>query len=323
MSTPLNPRKFLLNHGQAALIDLLRSVNYRLQPGLVRDLCHVLRTSLPWLIAGPRGGGKTALAEALAEACALPIFYLQGMDGITLEDIIGRWDRQAQDMHVRYEVEFGKRPLAEVREEIHSREFFLFADPLAAYAYAEANGLPPIFILDEADKLDVRAQDMLLQLLGRGFAYVPGLGKVGVSDQSLWPVVIILSNDMRHELSAPFRSRCLFSMLPMPNIIEQAEILHLRCSDAPLTLVREMAKVLDALQSIASISDKPGPREAIQLIRALHGAGIATLNREVLDEHVAFLAKNQKDILNIEKATDRLAVAARSPHQLIDAWGTI
>lgn len=320
MTNPINPRVFLKENGEEALKALLRSVGYRLQPALVRDLCHSLRTSLPWLISGPRGGGKTALAEAVAQSCHLPVFYLQGMEGITIEDIIGRWDRQGQDMHVRYEVEFGKRELASVRKEVFTRDYFIFGDPLGAYAYAEENGIPPVLIIDEADKLSERVQDMLLQLLGRGYAYVRGLGNIGVADQTLWPIVVILSNDIRYELSAPFRSRCLFSMLPMPSIVEQAEILHLRCPDAAQDLVRQIAKVLNEIQGIASISDKPGPREAIQLIRALSGAGIASIDRRVLDDHVAFLAKNQKDLLNFEKATDRLALAAKQPHQMIDAW---
>lgn len=316
----LNPRKFLKEHGNIALIELLQSVNYRLQPKLVRDLCHVLNTSLPWLIAGPRGGGKTALAEALAEACNLPMFYLQGMEGLGIEDVLGRWDRQAQDMHIEYEVRYGKKSLDEVKKDIFTRDFFQFADPLGAYKYAEETSFPPILIIDEADKLDVKIQDMLLQMLGRGYAYVPRLGRIGVPDQSVWPLVIILSNDMRHELSAPFRSRCLFSMLPMPTIVEQAQILHLRCPEAPVELVRQVAKVMDNLQGVASFSDKPGPREGISLLRALCGAGIASLNERVLEEHVAFLAKNQKDIVNLEKATARLAHAANSRHELIDKW---
>ena len=48
---------------------------------------HVLRSGKPWLIEGPRGGGKTALAEALALACNLPQFYLQGMEGLELGDV--------------------------------------------------------------------------------------------------------------------------------------------------------------------------------------------------------------------------------------------
>jgi len=41
----------------------------------------------PWLIEGPRGGGKTALGEALAQSLQPPLFLLQGMQGLTLDDV--------------------------------------------------------------------------------------------------------------------------------------------------------------------------------------------------------------------------------------------
>ena len=84
----INPRRLLDESGEQALADLLRGTGYVIQHGMLRDLCHVLRSGLPWLIEGPRGGGKTALAEALAEACNLPMFYLQGMEGLTLADVL-------------------------------------------------------------------------------------------------------------------------------------------------------------------------------------------------------------------------------------------
>ena len=103
----INPRRLLDESGEQALADLLRGTGYVIQHGMLRDLCHVLRSGLPWLIEGPRGGGKTALAEALAEACNLPMFYLQGMEGLTLADVLYDWDREAQTQWVRQAVAMG------------------------------------------------------------------------------------------------------------------------------------------------------------------------------------------------------------------------
>ena len=61
-----------------ALADMLASTGYIIQRRILIDLAHTLRSRKPWLIEGPRGGGKTALAEALAKACNLSTFYLQG-----------------------------------------------------------------------------------------------------------------------------------------------------------------------------------------------------------------------------------------------------
>src|SRR5438552_1636834 len=97
----INPRGLLAEKDADGLAELLRQTSYVIQPAMLRDLAHVLRSGLPWLIEGPRGGGKTALAEALAVACNLPMFYLQGMEGLTLADVLYDWDREGQTQWVR------------------------------------------------------------------------------------------------------------------------------------------------------------------------------------------------------------------------------
>ena len=84
----INPRGLLTDGYEQGLSDLLRSTGYVIQQNLLGDLAHVLRNCIPWLIEGPKGGGKTALAEALAEACNLPVFYLQGMEVLTIDDVL-------------------------------------------------------------------------------------------------------------------------------------------------------------------------------------------------------------------------------------------
>jgi MoxR-like ATPase len=101
----INPRLLLDEEGDIALADLLRGTGYVIQQPMLRDMAHVLKSCLPWLIEGPRGGGKTALAEALADACNLPIYYLQGMEGLNLADVLYDWDREGQTQWVRQAIE--------------------------------------------------------------------------------------------------------------------------------------------------------------------------------------------------------------------------
>jgi MoxR-like ATPase len=102
-----------------------------------------------------------------------------------------------------------------------AREFLLLGEALAAYETAAQQEAVPILICDEFDKVSEKIEDMLLQLFARGYAHIPRFGKIGVRDQSgksaRWPVVILLSNDQRHDLSSPMRSRCLYSWLPPPS----------------------------------------------------------------------------------------------------------
>src|SRR5438128_10306391 len=103
----IDPRLLIDSDGPEALADLLAQTGYVIQRRILIDLAHTLRSRKPWLIEGPRGGGKTALAEALAKACNLSTFYLQGMDELGLDDVLYSWDREAQTQMVRQELAAG------------------------------------------------------------------------------------------------------------------------------------------------------------------------------------------------------------------------
>jgi MoxR-like ATPase len=232
----IDPREVIERDCANALADLLAGAGYIIQRRALTDLAHSLRSRKPLLIEGPRGGGKTAMAEALAQACNLTSFYLQGMDDLTIADALYFWDREAQTQMVRQELAAGTS-LSEAQAKQFSRQYLILGEALAAFDYADRYFDPPVLILDEADKLTEKIEDMLLQLLGRGCAHVPRFGNIGVSDRSRWPIVILLSNDIRHDLSSPFRSRCLYTWLDPPTPREEVRILHARAPVASPELV--------------------------------------------------------------------------------------
>jgi MoxR-like ATPase len=168
----INPRQVVRHGGAAALAELLAGTGYMVQERLLNDLVQAIRKGRPHLIEGERGSGKTALAEALAEACNLPIFYLQGMEGLELGDVLYSWDREGQSQFVRQALASGMN-LVEARAQQWSAEYLMFGEALGAFEYAGRTGTVPILIVDESDKLEDRIEDMLLQLFGRGYAHVP------------------------------------------------------------------------------------------------------------------------------------------------------
>lgn len=315
----INPRRLLDESGDRALADLLRSTGYVIQTGMLRDLCHVLSSGLPWLIEGPRGGGKTALAEALAEACNLPMFYLQGMEGLTLGDVLYDWDREAQTQWVRQAVAMGCG-FEEARAGQWTREFLLLGEALAAYETAAQQDVVPILICDEFDKVSEKIEDMLLQLFARGYAHVPRFGEIGVRKQTRWPVVILLSNDQRHDLSAPMRSRCLYSWLPPPAPREEVRILKARCPQASRSLLAKMVKLINAVRSLPGITDKPGLRESISLLRALTDEGRGDVSIAEVELHLCFLARRRLDLENLRKSLARVEVLMEGPNEEIERW---
>ena len=163
---------------------------------------------------------------------------------------------------------------------------------------------------------------MLLQLFARGYAHVPRLGEIGVREQARWPVVILLSNDQRHDLSAPMRSRCLYSWLPPPTPREEVRILQARCPEAPRTLLVQMVKLMHAVRSLPGITEKPGLRESIALLTALTKADLMHMQQEDIAEHLCFLARRRFDLENLHKSLARIEMIMHAPHDEIERWIT-
>ena len=316
----IDPREAIEREGVDALTELLAGAGYVIQRRALIDLAHALRSRKPLLVEGPRGGGKTALAESLAQGCNLTSFYLQGMDDLTLADVLYSWDREAQTQMVRQELAAGTA-LRDAQVRQFSREYLILGEALAAFDYADMYFDPPVLIIDEADKLTEKIEDMLLQLLGRGCAHVPRFGNVGVSNHSRWPIVILLSNDIRHDLSSPLRSRCLYTWLDPPTPCEEVRILHARAPMASPNLVGAVTRLINCVRrDMPAVRDKPGLRESIDLLEALVRDGVWALTADVIDRYLCFLGKRHKELLNLRQGLARLEAAARRSDGEINEW---
>ena len=315
----INPRQVVRHGGAAALAELLAGTGYMVQERLLNDLVQAIRKGRPHLIEGERGSGKTALAEALAEACKLPIFYLQGMEGLELGDVLYSWDREGQSQFVRQALASGMN-LVEARAQQWSAEYLMFGEALGAFEYAGRTGTVPILIVDESDKLEDRIEDMLLQLFGRGYAHVPRYGNVGVKDPELWPIVVLLSNDIRHDASPPMRSRCVYTWMDMPSAREEVAILRARVPQASAEAVGWVAKLLECIRGIPGVQDKPALREGIDLLEVLMRDRIKHVDEAVLNSYLCLIAKRRGDRSYLEQSMARIELAVNDFHEEIDSW---
>jgi len=315
----INPREVLARDGCAGLARLLAGTGYMVQERVLSDMGQAMKAGMPHLIEGERGAGKTALAEALAQACNLPVFYLQGMEGLGLEDVLYSWDRDGQSEFIKQALLSGM-PLDEARAKQWSREYLILGEALGAYDFASREQMVPILIVDEIDKLTEKVEDMLLQLFGRGIAHVPRFGDVGVQDSSRWPIVVLLSNDIRHDLSAPMRSRCIYTWIDLPSPRESVAILCSRVPEASQEMVTCVAKLLDCVRDIPGVADKPALREAISLLNAFTRDGIVAVDEAVLIEYLCHIAKRAADRKYLAQSLARVEDAVNSPHGEIETW---
>jgi len=315
----INPRQVVSEGGCEALAKLLASTGYIIQERVLWDLGLAIKAGQPHLIEGERGCGKTALAEALVEACNVPMFYLQGMKGLELADVLYSWDREGQSQFVGQAIASGM-DLAEARAQQWGAEYLIFGEALGAFEYAARTGTIPILIVDEIDKLEETIEDMLLQLFGRGYAHVPRYGDVGEKDPALWPIVELLSNNIRHDLSPPMRSRCVYTWMDVPSAREEVAILCARVPEASGEAVGWVVKLLDSIRMIPGIQDKPALREGISLLSALMRDGVREIDEPVLKLYASLIVKRRDDRDYFLQSLARVERDVNVAHDEIDSW---
>ena len=319
----IDPRRLVREHGREALADLVaRESGYIFQLRPLKDLCQSLRSGMPLLAEGERGGGKTEMVDALAYSCNRPCFELQGMDDLKLKDILFEWDDEGQNNFVVQAVSSNQVALEEARRQQWRREFLNLGEILKAYDHLAITGVVPIVKLDEFEKLPQVCQAFFYQLFTDGHASIPRLaennGHVGVRKDDEKPIVILTSNN-QHVVHPPLRSRCVYTKVRLPTDFEEVRILHSRVPEAGFELLSQVIKVVRYIRlMMPTVRDKPGLRESIALLRALTSEGIDVLSSEVIDDHLGFIARNADDLANLELGLLRLEKAAQTDDSVIE-----
>ena len=314
----IDPRLLVREHGRDALADLVaRESGYIFQLRPLKDLCQSLKSGMPLLAEGERGGGKTEMVDALAYACNRPYFELQGMDGLKLNDILFEWDEHGQNNFVLQAVSSKELSLEEARRQQWRKEFLNLGEILKAYDYLATTDLVPIVKLDEFEKLPQACQAFFYQLFTDGHASIPRLsennGHVGVGKSDEKPILILTSNN-QHVIHAPLRSRCVYTKVRLPTDLEEARILHSRVPLAPPSLLTQVVKVVRYIRvMMPTVRDKPGLRESIAFLKALVTEQIQVVTAEVIDDHLGFIARGADDLTNLELGLPRLEKAALTP----------
>jgi MoxR-like ATPase len=320
----IDPRRLVRECGNQALIDMLAATGYIPQSHTLRDVALALRQYHPILFGGPRGSGKTSLGEALAQGCNLSLFYLPGVEGLTPREVLGGWRESAQERAVEQSIRGGTEAKT-ARALVWTEEFYEMGEFLEAFAYAkeaaERNEPPPVLIVDEVEKLELKIQNLLLQPLARGWANVPKLdGVIGVRRREHMPIVALTSNNLKL-LSEPLRSRCFVTWMELAKPEEEVRILCARVPEAGPYLIAAAVKITQLIKwDMPQVRDKPGLRESIDLLTALVEDGVTLLTEEVIAEYLACLGKEQKELSSLRKALARLEEAANEQHAEIDGW---
>jgi MoxR-like ATPase len=310
--------------GNQALVEVLAATGYIPQSHTLSDVALALRQYHPILFGGPRGSGKTSLGEALAQGCNLSLFYLPGVEGLTPREVLGGWRESAQERAIEQSIRGGTEAKT-ARALVWTEDFYDMGEFLEAFAYAKAaaerNEPPPVLIVDEVEKLELKIQNLLLQPLARGWANVPKLaGVIGVRRREHMPIVVLTSNNLKL-LSEPLRSRCFVTWMELAKPEDEVRILCARVPEAGPYLIAAAVKITQLIKwDMPQVRDKPGLRESIDLLTALVDDGVRLLTEEVIAEYLACLGKEQKELSSLRKALARLEEAANEQNAEIDGW---
>ncbi|WP_308491658.1 AAA family ATPase [Microbacterium terrisoli] len=303
-SAPLSaaPSALELPDSPEAVAEALGEVGYLSDTGLSTVTYLALALQRPLLLEGEPGTGKTALAEALALTCGIPLIRLQCYEGIDATQALYDWDFTRQILHLRAAEASGSGAAApEGTAELERSLFderFLLARPILR-ALKES---PAVLLVDEIDRADDEFEAFLLEVLSTNQVTIPELGTITAA---VPPIVVLTSNRTR-ELHDALKRRCLYHWIEHPGLAREVQILRTRLPDVDAQLAAQVAAVIAELRRGADMHKPPGVAESLDWARALHQLGAQTIDLESAAATIGAICKYREDIERVRATLDVL-----------------
>jgi MoxR-like ATPase len=256
------------------------------------------RLHRPLLVEGEPGTGKTALAEALAEAAGVPLIRLQCHEGIDASQAHYDWDFPRQILHLRaVEAVDGAASLADVESGLFD-ERFLVARPILQ-ALREA---PAVLLIDEIDRADDEFEAFLLEVLSTWQVSIPELGTV----RATTPPLVVLTSNRTREVHDALKRRCLYQWLEHPSLERELAIVRSRAPEVPQALAEQVVRAIHSVRTDAELLKPPGVAETLDWARALHELGVRELDTASAAASLGVAVKYREDAVRVRAALDRI-----------------
>jgi MoxR-like ATPase len=283
-----------------ALAERLSATGYLTDEGLATIGYLALAMRRPLLLEGEPGTGKTALAEALAEALGLNLIRLQCHEGIDASQALYDWDFARQILHLRT-IEATQRDAEVDQAEVEKSLFderFLVARPIVQ-ALRES---PVVLLIDEIDRADDEFEAFLLEVLSTNQVTIPEYGTVSAA---VAPVVVLTSNRTR-EVHDALKRRCLYHWVDHPGLEREIEIIRRRLPEVSPRLAEQVARASTRLRSRDDLLKPPGVAETLDWAQALHTLGAADLDLETAATTLGAVLKYREDAERVRSSLEKI-----------------